>query len=45
MSFEEAKGLLEQKIRAEAGEKRMREWEKELRKKAKIEIIKHENKG
>jgi hypothetical protein len=39
LSFEEAKGLLEQKIRAEAGEKRMREWEKELRKNASIEII------
>ena len=39
MTFEEAKGLLEQKIRAEAGEKRMREWEKDLRKNARIEIV------
>jgi SurA-like protein len=38
MNFEEAKGMLEQKIRAEAAEKRMREWEKELRKKAVIRI-------
>ena len=40
MSFEAAKGMLEQKIRAEAGEKRMQEWEKELRDKAQIEIMK-----
>jgi SurA-like protein len=39
LSFEEAKGLLEQKLRAEAGEKRMREWEKELRKNARVEIV------
>jgi hypothetical protein len=39
ITFEAAKGLLEQKVRAEAGEKRMREWEKELRKNARIEII------
>jgi hypothetical protein len=39
MTFEEAKGLLEQRIRTEAGEKRMREWEKELRKNARIEIV------
>jgi hypothetical protein len=40
LSFEESKGLLEQKIRAEAGEKRMQAWEKELKKKARIEIMK-----
>ncbi len=39
MTFEEAKGQLEQKVREEAAEKRMREWEKELRKNARIEII------
>jgi len=38
MTFEEAKGMLEQGLREEAGEKRMREWEKELRKNATIEI-------
>jgi hypothetical protein len=44
MTFEAAKGLLEQKVRAEAGEKRMREWEKELRKNARIEIIEQKKK-
>jgi len=39
MTFEQAKGMLERKARAEAAEKRMREWEKELRKTARIEII------
>jgi hypothetical protein len=39
MTFEAAKGLLEQKIRDEAAEKKMREWEKELRKNARIEIL------
>ncbi len=39
MTFEESKGMLEQKVRAEAAEKRMREWEKELRKNARIELV------
>jgi len=39
MTFEQAKPMLEQKIRDEAAEKRMREWEKELKKTAQIEII------
>ncbi len=38
MTFEEARGLVEQEVRTEAAEKRMREWEKELRKNARIEI-------
>jgi hypothetical protein len=38
MTFGQAKGMLEQKVRAAAAEKRMREWEKELRKGARIEI-------
>ncbi len=44
MTFEEAKEMLEQKIRAEAGEKRMRAWEKELKKNARIEIVKQKRK-
>lgn len=44
MSFEESKGLLEQKIRAEAGEKKMREWETRLKKDARIEIVEHKQK-
>jgi hypothetical protein len=39
MTFEQAKGMLEQKARAEASGKRMREWEAELKKTAKIEIL------
>jgi len=39
MTYEEARGMLEQGLRAEAGVKRMREWQKELRKNAKIEIM------
>jgi hypothetical protein len=39
MTFEAAKGLLEQRIRAEAGDKRMREWEQELRKNARIKVL------
>jgi hypothetical protein len=41
LTFEESRGMLEQKARAEAAEKRMREWEKELKKNARIEIIEH----
>jgi parvulin-like peptidyl-prolyl isomerase len=39
MTFEQAKGMLEQKARAEAGERRMREWETELKKTARIEVF------
>jgi len=39
MTFEAAKGMLAQQARAEAMEKRMKAWEKELRKSALIEII------
>ncbi len=39
LTFEAARGVLEQKVRAEAAGKRMREWEKELRKNARIEIV------
>jgi hypothetical protein len=39
MTFEESKGVLEQQLRAEAGEKRMREWEAQLKKGARIEIL------
>ncbi len=39
MTYEEARGVIEQKVRAEAAEKRMREWEKELKKGARIEIV------
>ena len=46
MTFDEAKGLLEQRLREEAGEKRMREWEAELRRNARIEIMEQkQNKG
>jgi hypothetical protein len=45
MTFEQAKAMLEQRIRDEAGEKRMREWEKELKKTAKIEIIEQKPKA
>ncbi len=39
MTFEAAKSVIEQQVRTEAAEKRMREWEKELKKNAKIEIV------
>ena len=39
MSFEEAKGFIEGKIKAQIGEKRTEEWNNKLRKKAKIEVI------
>ncbi len=39
VTFDAARGMVEQKLRAEAAEKRMRQWEKELKKKATIEII------
>jgi SurA-like N-terminal domain len=38
MTFEEAMGMLTLMVRAEAEEKRMREWEKELRQNARIEV-------
>jgi hypothetical protein len=39
ITFEAAKGMLEQKVRAEAADKRMRDWAEELRKNARIEIV------
>jgi hypothetical protein len=44
MNFEAAKGMIEQKVRAEAGEKRMREWETQLKKNALIEIVEQKQK-
>ena len=41
MTFQDAKPVLEQKIREEEAEKRMQAWEKELKKNASIEIINH----
>ncbi len=38
MTFEQARALIEQKVREEEGEKRMRQWEMDLRKNATIEI-------
>jgi len=38
ITFDDAKGMLELMVRAEAEEKRMREWEKELKKSARIEV-------
>jgi SurA N-terminal domain len=43
MSFEEAKDQIEQKLLAVARVKRRLEWEEELRKKAKIEIMESSN--
>jgi hypothetical protein len=40
MTFEEARGRLEQLAKEQASEKRMRAWEQELRKNARIEIVK-----
>ncbi len=39
MSFAEARPMLTQRARAEAAAKRMAQWEKELRKNARIEIV------
>jgi hypothetical protein len=36
--------MIEQKVRAEAGEKRMREWETQLKKNALIEIVEQKQK-
>jgi len=44
MTFEDSKGLIEQKIRAEAGAKKMREWETRLKKNARIEIVEQKQK-
>ncbi len=44
MTFEAAKGLLEQRIQTEVGEKKIQEWEKELKKNARIEIIEQKQK-
>jgi parvulin-like peptidyl-prolyl isomerase len=40
LTFDEVKGSLENRLRAPAQEKRLREWEQELRGVAKIEIVK-----
>jgi len=42
MSFEQAKGLIEGKIKSERGEKMIEEWDNQLRKKAKIEVMLNE---
>jgi hypothetical protein len=39
MSFEEAKGFIENKIKAERGATRIEEWNKKLREKAKIKVM------
>jgi len=39
MSFEEAEGFIEGKIKSERGQKRIAQWNNELRKKAKIEVM------
>lgn len=39
MTFEASRGVIEQKVRTEAAEKRMRAWEKELKKNANIKIV------
>lgn len=39
MSFEEAKGFIESKIKAERGAKRIEEWNNELRESAKIKVM------
>ncbi len=39
LTFEAARGVLEEKVRAEKAEQRMRAWEQELKKNATIEII------
>lgn len=44
ITFEAAKGMLEQRAKAEAEEKRMLEWEKELKKGARIEIVEQKRK-
>ena len=45
LTFEAAKGMLEQRLRAEATEKRLHAWEKELKKNAKIEILEKKQKA
>jgi parvulin-like peptidyl-prolyl isomerase len=44
LTFEEVKVYLENKLRVPAQDKRLREWEQELRKDAKIEILNGEGK-
>lgn len=39
ITFDEAKAVIERKLKAEAGEKIRQEWERELKKDAKIEIL------
>jgi|MudIll2142460700_1097286.scaffolds.fasta_scaffold01665_2 hypothetical protein len=43
--FENVKGFIEKKLMAEAQQKRMQEWEAELRKGAKIEILEPQENG
>ncbi len=45
MSFEEAHPALERRLRTEAEEKRMKEWQNELRKNARIEVVKETRKA
>ncbi len=44
MTFEAAKPLLEQTVRTEMAEQKMREWQKELKKNARIEILEQQKK-
>jgi SurA-like protein len=39
MSFEEAKNVIEKKLRAEAQQRRIEEWERELKRDAKVEVL------
>ncbi len=39
MTFEAARPLLEQKLKEETAERKMREWQKELKKNARVEIV------
>ncbi|MEW6118398.1 MAG: peptidylprolyl isomerase [Nitrospirota bacterium] len=39
LSFDEAKAMIEKRVRAEEGARKMKEWEKALRSKANIEIL------
>ncbi|MBI4685650.1 MAG: SurA N-terminal domain-containing protein [Nitrospirae bacterium] len=39
MTFEESRDIIERMLKAEIGEKRIKEWDSELRKNAKIEVL------
>ena len=43
--MEEMRGFLDDKLRSEAQERRLREWDEELRKGAQIEVLDPEVKG